>query len=94
MNDKKDVLFVGGNVTSFIKEWSIRYIHVKPGNKNQMLGTYTYIGFELNLVNNMFFIDTHWKCVLIFAFNRIMELVLDCSYTYPLPFFMKFKNYV
>ena len=31
----------------------------------------------------MLFIDTHWKCVLIFTFNRIMELVLDCSYTYP-----------
>ena len=65
--------------------------------KNQMLGT--RIGFEIlsqnpNIVNNMLFIDTHWKCVLIFTFNRIMEFVLDCSYTYPLPFIMKFKNYV
>ena len=32
-------------------------IYVKPGNKNQMLGT--HIGFEINTVNNMFFVDTH-----------------------------------
>ena len=33
---------------------------VKPGDKNQMLGT--HVGFEISmvkLVNNMFFIDTH-----------------------------------
>ena len=61
------------------------------GNKNQMLGT--HIGFEINKVN-MLFIDIHWKCVLMISFNRIMELGLDCSYTSPLPFFIKFKNYV
>ena len=32
-------------------------INVKPGNKNQMLGT--HIDFEISMVKFMFFIDTH-----------------------------------
>ena len=35
----------------------------------------------------MLFMDTRWKCVLIFTLNRIMELVLDyfeyLSFTIP-----------
>ena len=32
-------------------------IYVKPGNKNQMLGT--HLGFEINSVNNRFFMEAH-----------------------------------
>ena len=52
---------------------------MKPGNKSQMLGT--HIGFELNSV--IIIIDTHTNyIVLMITFNKIREIVLDCSYAY------------